>query len=67
MNTRNLIPEQVTDLAWQALDQMMSVPFDSFGPIDACRMLPGFLTDQLTDLDRASVIEKLRELCGGAA
>ena len=56
----------VDALAAQALDLMMQVPHDSFGPIDACRALPGFF-DRYTDEQRGAVLDRLRDLCMASA
>lgn len=52
---------QVDARAREAIDLMMSIPFDSFGPTDACRELPGFW--DLTPDDRERIVLRARALC----
>lgn len=58
----SLTDRQVEQKAHEAMDIMMSVPYDSFGPTDACRMLEGFW--DLPEADRSRIVLKTRELCG---
>lgn len=61
MSTK-LTDEQVRELAKRAINNMLEVPFDWYGPTDACRDLPFFW--ELPEDDRARIVTLARELCG---
>lgn len=58
-----LTAAQIQSRANEAFGRMLMVPEDSFGPIDACRTLPDFFSDDLDDEDRAAIIDGVRALC----